>query len=222
MLPKLTFDYATQTYFVPAEWVAWDWINNIENYPDPEHLVFKGEYDWDHRHTSGVLSRYIRTIEGHTTLCTSKKGLQYERTSTAKPYVYYLFALAAVELINNPSLYRTARASSLNGAFVVNYANSINLANLSPLQDKIRGKYIISSDFGALLARVFNATSGIRQEDYLKVEVREDKKSMCPHCKAVFEMLSKTYWTPDHPDYEKHAEGFIAQMEYVQTRNTHG
>ena len=222
MLPKLTFDYTTQTYSVPAEWVAWDWINNIENYPDPDHLVFKGEYDWDHRHKAGVLSRYIRTIEGKTTLCTSKKGLQYERTSTAKPYIYYLFALAAVELINNPALYRTARASSLNGAFVVNYANSIDLTNLSVLQDKIRGKYIISSDFGALLARVFNETSGIRQEDYLKTELREDKKSMCPHCKAVFEMLSKTYWAPSHPDYEKHAEGFIDQMEYTQTRNTHG
>lgn len=223
MLPKLTFDYASQTYHVPAEWTSWDWINDFENYPDQNHETFKNEYDWHYRNQSGVLSRYIRTIEGHTTVCTSKKGVKYERHTAAKPYVYYFFALAAVELINNPALYRSERASALNGAFVINYANSIDVSTLNIMADKTRNKkYIISSEFGALLARVFNTTSGIKGDDALKIEQREDKKSMCPHCRTVYEMLSKTCWTPEHPDYEKHAETFIAQLEYIQNRNTHG
>jgi hypothetical protein len=223
MLPKLTFDYATQTYHVPAEWVSWDWINDFENYPDQNHEVFKDEYDWSYRNKSGVLNRYIRTIEGHTTICTSKKSVQYERHTAAKPYVYYFFALAAVELINTPSLYRSERASALNGAFVVNYANSIDISNLTIMADKTRNKkYIISSEFGALLARVFNATSGVRRDDFLKVEQREDKKSICPNCKTVYELLSKNCWTPEHPEYQKYAESFIAQLEYIRSRNTNG
>lgn len=222
MLPKLTFDYSTQTYNVPAEWVDWDWINDFSNYPDPEHEIFAAEYDWEYRYQSGVLSRYIRSLEGGTTSCTSKNKVQYNRTTIAKPYTYYFFALAAVELINNPSLYREARAASINGAFVVNYANSIDMSSLTTVVRKKSGKHLINTEFGALIARVFNATSGVRTEHALRIEPREDRKSLCPHCNAVYELLSKKYWLPNHPDYEKNAESFIRKLEYIHDRNAEG
>jgi len=223
MLPKLTRNYTTGTYDVPKEWISWDWINNFENYPDPEHLTFAREYDWEHRQKSGVLSRYIKTIEGHTTTCVSSTGTKFTKTFVPKPYIYYLFALAAVELINNPKLYRSARENSLNGAFVVNYANSINVSSLSFIPERTNGKkYIIGTEYGALLARVFNVHSGVQQEDWLRTELREDRKSFCPNCYAVFELLSKKCWTPKDPDYKEQVKVFIEQIEYIRHRNENG
>ncbi len=137
--------------------------------------------------------------------------------------MYYLFALAAVELINNPDLYRDERKGSLNGSFVVNYANSIDITALSFLPEREGGKkYLISTEFAALFARVFNAKSGVRIDDSIKVELREDKKGRCPNCEAVFELLSRRYWEPGHPDYEKMVEDYVAQNKKRQHRNTHG
>jgi hypothetical protein len=224
MLPKLTFNSFSGEYIVPGQWTRWDWINSLDNYPDPDHSVFTGEYDWDFRHSGrGVLSRYIRTMEGYTSECFSSKNTPYTRNNPAKPYMYYLFALAAVELINNPDLYRDERKGSLNGSFVVNYANSIDITALSFLPEREGGKkYLISTEFAALFARVFNAKSGVRIDDSIKVELREDKKGRCPNCEAVFELLSRRYWEPGHPDYEKMVEDYVAQNKKRQHRNTHG
>jgi len=224
MLPKLTYDSSYGGYIVPGQWTRWDWINSFENYPDPQHEVFVGEYDWEFKDGNrGVLARYIRTMEGHTTNCISSKNTSFTRTTPAKPYMYYMFALAAVELINNPDLYRYERQGSLNGAFVTNYANSISISALSFLPEKEGGKkYLISTEFSALFARVFNATSGVRKDNALKIERREDKTGQCPHCDAVFELLSRKSWPPDHPDYEKMVEKHHAQNANRQNRNTNG
>jgi hypothetical protein len=224
MPAKLTFDSGYGGYIVPREWTNWDWINSFENYPDPEHLIFEGEYDWKFRHgRRGVLARYIRTMEGHTTECVNTHNTVYTRSTPAKPYMYYLFALAAVELINNPDLYRDERAGTLNGSFVTNYANSIDVTAYSFLPEREGGKkYLISTEFSALFARVFNVTSGVRADSALRIEGREDKTSLCPNCEAVFQLLSRDYWTKDHEDYEKIKEKHFAQHAKRQHRNTHG
>lgn len=223
MLPKLTFNSAYGGYIVPKQWTSWDWINNFENYPDPQHEVFCNEYDWDFREARGVLARYIRTMEGHTTECVSKKNVAYTREYPAKPYMYYIFALAAVELINNPDLYRDERVGTLNGSFVVNYANSINVSALAFLPEREGGKkYLISTEFSALFARVFNATSGVRADNNLRVEKREAKTGLCPNCKSIFELLSRKYWDVNHPDYEKMLEKHFDQNARRQHRDTHG
>jgi len=224
MLPKLTFNALAGGYIVPGQWTRWDWINSFENYPDPDHLVFHGEYDWEFKDSNrGVLARYIRTMEGHTTECVSSKNKPYTRETPPKPYMYYLFALAAVELINNPDLYRKERAGALNGSFVTNYANGIDIAALAFLPEREGGKkYLISTEFSALLARVFNETSGVRKDDALRIERREGKSGLCPHCDAVYELLSRNYWEPGHPDYEKMREKHFAQNARRQNRDTNG
>lgn len=224
MLPQLTFNNFSGEYLVPAEWVSWDWINSFENYPDPDHLVFKDEYDWEYKNgNKGVLVRYIRTMEGYTSECISSKGTSFIRTNPAKPYMYYLFALSAAELINNPEKYRSERSGSLNGSFVTNYANSIDVTALSFMPKKESGKkYLISTEFSALFARVFNATSGVKADDALKVEKREDKKGMCPNCKAIFELLSGNVWTQESQDYKKMVDKYLAQNKNRHDRDTHG
>ena len=223
MLPKLTFDHAYGGYIVPRQWTNWDWINNFENYPDPEHEVFSNEYDWEFRDQRGVLARYIRTMEGHVTECISKKNVPYTRTQVAKPYMYYMFVLAAVELLNNSDLYRNERIGTINGSFVVNYANSIDVTALAFLPEREGGKkYLLSTEFSALFARVFNATSGVRDDDALRVEKREPRTSLCPDCKSIFELLSRKYWGVDHPDYEEMLEKHLALHTLRQHRDTNG
>jgi hypothetical protein len=224
MLPKLTFNSFSGGYYVPAVWLSWDWINSFDNYPDPEHLVFKDEYDWEYKDgNKGVLARYVRTMEGYTSDCITTKGTAFVRNNPAKPYMYYLFALAAIELINNPDLYRNERHGSLNGSFVTNYANSIHMNTLSFMPEKESGKkYLISTEFSALFARVFNVTSGVRANDALKIEKRESKKGMCPNCEAVFELLSGKFWTPESPEYQKMLDKYVAQNRNRQNRDTHG
>jgi hypothetical protein len=224
MPSKLSFNSFSGGYFVPAEWLSWDWINSFDNYPDPEHLVFRAEYDWEYKDgNKGVLARYIRTMEGSISDCVTAKGTTFVRNNPAKPYMYYLFALAAVELINNPDFYRNERFGSLNGSFVTNYANSIQMNTLSFMPEKESGKkYLISTEFSALFARVFNATSGVRADDALKIEKRESKKGLCPSCKAVFELLSNKFWTPESPEYQKMLDKYVAQNKNRHNRDTHG
>lgn len=224
MPPKLTFDQSTGKYSVPQEWLNWDWINDPSNYPDKEHTTFLEEYDWDYRYSGkGVLNRYINTIEGREVKYSSKTGKKCVRNIAAKPYIYYMFSLAAVELIQKPELYREARQGRLNGAFVVNYANSINVRSLSFLPTDVDSKrYLISTEFTALLARVFNEHSGILEVDKLLLEQRDPRKSLCPHCQAIFEVLSGNYILPTDDEYEQHKDKFFKRLDYKVSRDTNG
>jgi hypothetical protein len=219
MLPKLTFNDGQ--YVVPHQWRDWDWINDIDNYPDPHHHVFKEEYDWEFKEGQNVLARYIRSISGHSYTRKSKKGNKFEVTKLGQPVIYYKFALGAVELINNPFLYREAHRNSINGQFVVNYSNSIE-TGLDNFPSQARKKHLIPSGYGALLARVFNATSGVRMDDYLKVESREPKKCFCPNCKSVFTQVTRDVLRPGDEGYEDALTQMGMQIEYRITRDVNG
>ena len=222
MLPKLTF--TDGSYNVPKEWVNWDWINNIENYPDPEHLVFEGEYDWNYRQGNGVLGRYIRHVSGFKYQRISKSGKRSDVNSQPKPYIYYMFALAAIELIENPRLYRDAHVGALNGQFVVNYANGIEVENLKWVPEKAgkRKKHVVPACYGALLSRVFNETSGVKADDKLKLEEREPKKCLCPYCKAVFEHVTRLIYLPGDKGYDEARKKLGSQIEYRLHRDLVG
>lgn len=221
MLPKLTF--TDGEYTVPREWVYWDWINDPAHYPDPDHLVFEDEYDWEYRDGNGVLGRYIRHISGHSYDKISKNGKRFTQTTPPNPVTYYLFALAAVELIETPDLYRDAHAGVLNGQFVVNYANSLYCNNLAWLPEKEdRKKHLIPAGYGALLSRVFNKTSGVRKEDELKLEPREPKKCLCPNCKTIFEYVTRNMVLPGDENYDKAFSKMSKQMEYRNQRDEDG
>lgn len=213
-------------YEVPDEWVTWEWITKIENYPDPNHRVFEHEYDWDFRDKQGVLGRYIRKIDGSTSQRTSKTGNLFDVTYAPSPYIYYLFSLAAVELIENPHLYREAHEGKLNGSFVVQYANKIGVSSHDWLPEKEgrRKTHVISDSYGPLLARVFNACSGVRSDDELRVEPREPKRCKCPNpkCRAIFQQLTKSFWLPGEKGYDEEELAMVVGLAYRKDRDDNG
>lgn len=233
MRPQLTYNTATNKWEIPLEWSDWDWMIDPENYPDPAFSVFAEEYDYEFRNERGILFKYKNHIFGKETEVVSKAGKTFVRKSAPRAYQYVLFAKGATRLINNPELYRSARYGSLNGSFVINYVNSVHLNELIPsgtvskeeklyksLADK---KYLISTEFGALMARTFNRTSGIESRQYgLKTEKREDKLSKCPACHAIYHNLTRDFVRPQDPDYSDLCEKMTDQADYKQGRDAHG
>jgi len=233
MRPQLTYNTATNQWETPLEWGYWDWMIDPENYPDPTFSVFAGEYDYEFIDKRGVLFKYKNHIYGKETEVVSSTGKTFVRKSAPKAYQYALFAKGAVRLINNPALYRSARYGSLNGSFVINYVNSVHLSELIPSgtvekEEKLYNslanrKYLISTEFGALMARTFNLTSGIEPKQYgLKTEKREDKLSRCPACEAIYYNLSRDFVLPKDSDYSDLCEKMTDQAEYKQSRDEHG
>ena len=233
MRPQLTYNTAKNKWEIPLEWSYWDWMIDPENYPDPFFSVFEEEYDYEYINERGILFKYKNHILGKETELVSKTGKTFVRKSAPKAYQYILFAKGATRLINNPALYRSARYGSLNGSFVINYVNSVHLSELIPSgtvskEEKLykslaNKKYLISTEFGALMARTFNATSGIEPKQYgLKTEKREDKLSKCPACRAIYQNLTKEYLRPQDPGYEDLAEKMTDQADYKQSRDENG
>lgn len=210
MLAKLTRH--NDIYLVPEQWKRLLWARDFGNYPDPDHSVFENEYDWYYRNEKGLLYSYFNHIEGSGRLAHLK---EVKRQTTPKPESYYIFALVAIYLINSPNLIRDVRSrEGLHGGFVVNYANSIPVSDLFPpenndehaqvLVEKLKNKkHIIPVTYSSLFARVFNATSGILDDDKILTNPREAKLIACanPACKCVFESLSREYWLPTDAEY---------------------
>lgn len=221
-------------YRVPEVWQRLSWAREFENYPDPDHEVLKNEYDWQYKDSKGVVYGYINHIEGSERLL--KAGKKVSRKTAPKPFTYYAFAQGAVYLHNNPDSIRDVRAKKgLTGGFVVNYVNSITVEDLFPRQynneldeqliDKLKEKtHIIPVTYGALLARVFNETSGIDEKDKLLIEPREGKVMVCPNpnCECAFELLSKEFWLPGEDGYADKVDQSAQQQAYRKHRDIHG
>ena len=221
-------------YLVPDIWKRFIWARDFINYPDPEHQVLKEEYDWKFKDDKGVVYGYINHVEGTERLL--KVGRKVSRKMPAKPFTYYAFAIGAAYLHNNPGAIRDVRAEKgITGAFVVNYVNSIDVYDLfdpryndesgEQLVKKLKQKaHIIPVTYGALLARVFNATSGISKQHHLLVEPREPKIMVCPNpnCQCAFELLSKNFWEPGDEDYDMKREASYSQHTYRKNRDTDG
>lgn len=233
MRPQLTYNPETNKWEIPPEFSNWDWIVDPKNYPDPTFAVFSREYDYEFIERRGILFRYKNHIYGKETKAVSSTGKTFVRKSSPKSYQYNLFLKGAVRLINNPALYRSARYGSLNGSFVINYINSIPLHDLIPsgtvtkeeklYKNLLNKKYLISTEFGALMARTFNYTSGIEPRQYgLKTEKREDKLSKCPACEAIYYNLSRDFVLPKDSDYSDLREKMTQQTDYKQIRDELG
>jgi len=237
MLPQLTFsvlENGRRSYSVPEIWRDLAWASDFGNYPDQKHKVLEGEYDWPFKDEKGVVYGYINHVEGSGRLLREDK--EVKRKTLPKPFTYYAFAQGAVHLHNNPEKIRKVRADQgLTGGFVVNYVNScpiselFNLKECDPETEKLIEKlitktHIIPVTYGALLARVFNATSGIHEDDYLNTEEREGKVMICPNpeCNCAYELLSRDFWLPDHPEYEQKVAKSHDQREYRRERDITG
>ena len=219
-------------YQFPEQWRDYNWISDPFNYPDPSYAVFKDEYDWDYRGSRGLIYKYANHIEGSA--YAEKCGIKVSRKTKPKARSYYLFAMAAVHLHNEPDQIRRPHNLALSGGFVVNYLNSIrtnlryfidlNTTSDSEWKSLTRAKHLIPVQYSALFARVFNATSGIREKHKLKIEPREDKKLRCPNpeCKCIYEQLSKDFRLPNDPEYANWNATYIDQSAYRTERNTHG
>ena len=221
------------TYLVPEQWRRLLWAREFGNYPDPDHSVFEDEYDWKYRDEKGLLYSYLNHIEGSGRLANIK---EIKRKTTPKPESYYIFAQVAIYLINKPGLIRDVRAKEgLHGGFIVNYANSIPVDDLFPpeyndeharvLVEKLKKKkHIIPVTYSALFARVFNATSGILNDDKILVNPREAKLMLCanPECNCVFETLSREYWVPTDAEYAVKSLEASYQIENRVSRDMTG
>lgn len=221
-------------YTVPDIWKKLSWARDFDHYPDPEHETFEDEYDWEYKDEKGVVYGYINHVEGSGRL--EKIGKYVSRKTTPKPFTYYAFAQGAVYLHNNPHKIRDVRAEKgITGAFVVNYVNSIDVDDIfdrryndemdEALVEKLKKKtHIIPVTYGALLARVFNETSGIADDDKLLIEPREGKIMTCPNpdCACAFELLSRDFWTPDNPEYHEKIAKSQEQHLYRKHRDIHG
>ena len=198
---------------------------DLVNYPDSLHTTFEEEYDWELRDTKGVLCRYITHIEGSSRFPDRKKQTR------PNPMSYWFFVRGAVTLINKPELVRDCRAHDLTGGFVVNYVNSIDIEDLLPKRlndiDFVKKfdakKHLIPVQYSAMFARVFNkCTPGLKAHHLLKTVDREPKLGHCPHCDAVYEVLTGKSTLPGQEGYEYLRQSLKEQVSYRNSKDTHG
>lgn len=235
--PRVEFDHLTQEWIIPEVWKDWGYIVDPSNYPDPNFDVFKDEFDFELIDTRGILYRYKNHIMGSSKEYINAQGKSIIRNMTPKCYQYFLFAKAAVRLINDPSLYREALENKLNGTIVINYLNLCNIFDLIPtatadVQTELyrnldRKKHLVSAEFGACMARVFNATSGLHlhaagKQYELKVERREDKYALCPNCGSIYTQLTRDVVEATDENYPAVKEKLIKQIEYDRHRRENG
>jgi len=235
--PRIEFDYQTNKWVTPPQWGLWEWINDPDNYPDPNFDVFKNEFDFGLINERGILHRYKNHIYGSTKEYRDAKGKSIIKTFRPKCYQYFLFARAAVRLINEPELYREALENKLNGSIVINYLNLVTIYGLIPPNtvetDKDfylnlgKSKHLVSAEYGASMARVFNATSGLHlhvsgQQYELKTEKREDKYALCPSCESIYTQLTREVVEAGSPKYKEAMKKLVKQIEYDRHRRENG
>ena len=210
-------------------WQRLEWGLDLDNYPDPAHAALENEYDWECRDDKGVLCSYITHIEGNARIEKKKK-----RTAGC-PVSYWAFCLGAIHLINNPELIRESRRGSVHGGFVVNYVNSIEIESMFPREENgvllndskvyenfINKKHLIPVQYSALLARVFNRSSGIQERHRLKEQPRKPKLGHCPACDAYYELLTRKYARPGDSDYAMFMKNFHEQYIDRHNRDANG
>jgi len=238
-IPRITYDDSAKRWVMPPEWNEWEFIVNSDNYPDPDFKVFANEYDYTLKHKRGILCRYNNHVLGAEIEYRGDDGKSHIRIITPKTYQYFLFCRAAVTLINEPERYRPALEGALNGGVVIGYANMCTIENLIPpntikreetekmYNNLAHKKRLISQEFGALMARTFNATSGlllhnIGKQYELKVDARKDKYALCPSCKAIYTQLTREIVEANTPDYKPALQKLVKQIEYDEHKREHG
>lgn len=235
--PQIQFDYQTNKWVTPPQWGLWEYITNTDNYPDPNFNVFEDEFDYHLINERGILHRYRNYIYGSTKEYRGANGRSIVRTIRPQSLRYFLFGRAAVRLINNPELYRPALENKLNGSIVINYLNLIPIHDLIPpntvetdqdfYQNLGKSKHLVSVEYGACMARVFNATSGLHlhvsgRQYELKTERREDKYALCPNCESIYTQLTREVVEAGSPKYKDAMKKFVKQIEYDRHRRENG
>jgi hypothetical protein len=236
--PSITFDYELKRWVSPSEWRYWEYMNDPSNFPDPDLLTFKDEYDYGLRRERGMIYRLHRHLFGGEIEVFNADRQSHIRRIPPKVFEFYIFCNAAVKLINDPSLYRSVHEGRLNGSTVANYANLVHLDGLIPgdvvkidteesektyvnLKNK---KNLVSVEFSACYARLFNKTSGLQnyghltQQYTLKTVPREDKLALCPCCSSFYTQVTRDVIKPGTVRYEKAKQAFADQIEYDQRR----
>jgi len=193
-------------YRIPPEWRNPEWITDFGNFPDPMFYHLRHEYDWK-RKNKGLTYRYITHIAGteyardlfNVFPDPSKKVRIYK----GKAHSYFLFAVGAATLLNDPDLMRSPYENTLCGSDVINFINRVPLPDLfpddwsdSPLFEKLYDrKNIIPMRYSALFSRTFNETSGVENKHKLKIKSREPSLRKCPNCKAIFDISGLNVYT---------------------------
>ena len=212
-MTQLTFH--SGKYHVPTEWRNPEWVSDFRNFPDPLFRHLHKEYDWVDKDSKGLLYGYIKQLAGkeHADGVYSDVSVRQNlksRNTTAQPFYYFLFAVGAAKIINNPGLLRLPYYKSLTGGHIVNYVNTVPIKDLFPenyedhevfskMQDR---KTLIPIKYSALYARTFNTFSGVLNGDEIKVVRREENLVKCPVCSTIFDRTgTKTYKVEDTLNY---------------------
>ena len=208
---------------------TWDWVSNLDNYPDDGFSLLEEEYDWQFRDKTGPIYKYINCIAGNARLQHRKKNV------APRPQVFWLFARGWQEMINNPKKYRDAHKGRLYGGVVCEFINTIPIqdwfpAELNPTyyEKKIfsaihKNRKIIPTNHSALLSRTFNGSVGLHlpEEHKLKIEDREPLLTMCKCCNSITETPGGWYEVEDE-EYEEKLEQYHAQKAKRAERNKTG
>ena len=203
-MTQLNFEFGQ--YIIPQKWRNPEWITDFSNFPDPMFYHLRDEYDWK-RKDKGLTYSYIAHLAG-TEYAIDLFGLSPDpskkiRTYKGKTHSYFLFAVGAATLLNDPGLMRSAYADTMCGSDVINFINKIPLPDLfpedwydSPLFEKLYDrKNIIPMRYSALFSRTFNETSNVRDNHKLKIKYREPGLRRCPNCKAIFDTRGLNVYT---------------------------
>lgn len=207
----------------------WDWVTNLDNFPDREFSLLQDEYDWEMRNKTGPVYKYMNCIIGNARLPHRKKTLQ------PRPQVFWLFARGWQEMINNPSKYREAHQGRLYGGVVCEFINTVPIKNWFPpeLNDSYyegaifaavsKNRKIIPVNHSALLSRTFNGTLGVHlpKEHQLKIEKREALLTMCKCCESITETPGGWYEVTDE-EYPEKLEQYHKQNKKRAARNKTG
>jgi len=222
-MTKLVFE--SGQYIVPDAWRDPEWITDFGNFPDPMFYHLRDEYDWKRKNKSLTYS-YITHLAGteyaRDLFNLSSDPSKKVRTYKGKTHSYFLFAVGAATLLNDPGLMRSAYADAMCGSDVINFINKIPLPDLfpddwsdSPLFEKLYDrKNIIPMRYSALFSRTFNETSGVQNKHKLKIKPREPSLRRCPNCKAIFDISGLNVYTLQNVfAYNQALERFEKQKE---------
>lgn len=204
-------------------WRKWHWIDNIDNYPDPEFQAFAGEHDFDLIDKKGNLCAYKTHVLGNS-------RLPHKKQVNPKPYTFWLFSMGVMHMLNNPTEWRKTHKDRFYGGLIINFINTVPIEGLLPLHLNLefyegaifnaieKNRNILPDKYGALYARSFNETVGINLpfSHKLKVEDRKSRISKCPCCEGLVRHPRGTWTEVTDPGYAEELEAYKEQ--YTKTK----
>ena len=218
-------------YRIPDQWRDPEWIMDFNNFPDPKFYHLRNEYDWENKNDKGLLYGYIKHLAGTEYARDIYQPFDLpqkpQREYAGSPHPYFLFAVGAATLINEPSLIRDPYFKCLSGSDIINYINKVPLKDLFPnnwsdykLFSNLYGrKNLVPMKYSALYARTFNATSGVLNGDVIATKEREPALKECKICKGIFELTgSATYTMQQNAFSFLHAKKMLKKQEAERAR----